>query len=474
MPAREQEPGGNVCMAKFAGQRDDPAETRTHGPAVRVPGGQSAGANAGKKQQETSGDDRMAASLLHTPEGVRDIYNGECARKLAVQEKISGVFHLYGYEDIETPTFEYFDIFNKERGSVTSQEMFKFFDRDNNTLVLRPDMTPAIARCVSKYFSDETMPVRLCYRERTFTNNSSYQGRFKEITQTGVELIGDDKSSADAEMIVMVIEALKAAGLTEFQVEVGQVEFFRGLMEEAGMDRETGERLRELIENKNYFGVEELISGRNLPEALKTVFLRLPELFGTLEQLGQVKTMVQNRRSLEAIERLEKVQAILESYGVAEYVSYDLGMLSKYQYYTGIIFKAYTYGTGEYVVTGGRYDKLLVQFGKDVPAIGFAIVIDQLMVAMARQKIVIPVETGDAVVLYDMEAQEQAVKLAMELRQSGKRTILIRKSSKTDLEGYKEYGIRRGYQRLLVAAAGQEVPQEIPLTGCKADGSSAC
>ena len=186
----------------------------------------------------------MAASLLHTPEGVRDIYDRECARKLAIQEKISHIFHLYGYEDIETPTFEYFDIFNKERGSVTSQEMFKFFDRDNNTLVLRPDMTPAIARCVGKYFFEETVPVRLCYRERTFTNNSSYQGRQKEITQTGVELIGDDASTADAEVIAMVIEALKASGLKEFQVELGQVEFFRGLTEEAGMDQETRETLR--------------------------------------------------------------------------------------------------------------------------------------------------------------------------------------------------------------------------------------
>ena len=97
----------------------------------------------------------MNRQLLHTPEGVRDIYSEECARKLALQERIRGVFHLYGYEDIETPVFELFDIFNKERGSVSSSEMFKFFDRDNNTLVLRPDMTPSIARCVAKYYMDE-------------------------------------------------------------------------------------------------------------------------------------------------------------------------------------------------------------------------------------------------------------------------------------------------------------------------------
>lgn len=392
----------------------------------------------------------MAVSLLHTPEGVRDIYNGECARKLALQEKISDIFRLYGYEDIETPTFEYFDIFNKERGSVTSQEMFKFFDRDNNTLVLRPDMTPAMARCVSKYFFDETMPVRLCYRGQTFTNNSSYQGRLKEITQTGVELIGDDASGADAEVIAMVIDSLKAAGLEEFQVEIGQVEFFRGLAEEAGMEEDIQEILRELIENKNYFGVEELVSERDMPESLRTLFLKLPELFGGPELLSQVKSMIHNKRSLAAIERLEKVQAILESYGLADYVSYDLGMLSKYQYYTGIIFKAYTYGTGEYIVTGGRYDKLLVQFGKDVPAVGFAIVIDQLMLAMSRQKIEIRTKSLDTMVLYDVQAQDRAVKMAREFREKQKRTMLVRKSSKLSISQYESYARQKGFQQMLL------------------------
>ncbi len=396
----------------------------------------------------------MTASLLHTPEGVRDLYNGECAAKLAVQDKISQVFHLYGYEDIETPTFEYFDIFNKERGSVTSREMFKFFDRDNNTLVLKPDMTPAIARCVGKYFSEASVPVRLCYRERTFINSSSYQGRPKEITQTGVELIGDSASGADGEMIAMVIDSLKAAGLKEFQVELGQVEFFRGLTEEAGMDRETGETLRDLIENKNYFGVEELLSHQDMPDSLRTVFLRLPELFGSLDQLSQVEAMVKNSRSRKAIERLKKVQTILESYGLADYVSYDLGMLSKYQYYTGIIFKAYTYGTGEYIVTGGRYDKLLVQFGKDVPAVGFAIVIDQLMLAMSRQKLGTETEPLHTLVLYEARNQHEAVALAKELRGQRKRTVLLRRSPGTSLKEYQHYAEDKGFLNMICVEEG--------------------
>ena len=391
----------------------------------------------------------MAVELFHTPEGVRDLYDKECARKLAVEERISQVFHLYGYDDVETPTFEFFDIFNKERGSVSSREMFKFFDRDNNTLVLKPDVTPAIARCVAKYFMEEKVPVRLCYRERTFTNNTSYQGRLKEITQTGVELIGDDSVGADAEMIAMVIDSLKASGLKEFQVEVGQMEFFRGLVEEAGMDGEIQETLRELIENKNYFGVEELVSERNLPKMLKELFLRLPELFGTLEEIKKVKAMVQNERSLQAIERLEKVQAALEVYGMEEYVSYDLGMLSKYQYYTGIIFKAYTYGTGEYIVTGGRYDKLLVQFGKDVPAVGFAIVVDQLMMAMDRQGIEVEIRAPEVMVLYEEGEQDRAVKEALKLRKGKMRTVLIKRDPNVSAEEYKEYGERRGVQKIL-------------------------
>lgn len=386
----------------------------------------------------------MAVSLLHTPEGVRDIYDRECARKLATQEKISEIFHLNGYQDIETPTFEFFDIFNKERGSVVSQEMFKFFDRDNNTLVLRPDMTPAIARCVAKYFMDETMPVRLCYLERTFINNTSYQGRLKEVTQTGVELIGEESADADAEIVAMVIQALKNAGLKEFQVELGQVEFFRGLAEEAGMDEETQETLRELIENKNHFGVEALVSEWNMPEHLREVFQRLPELFGSYELLGELKSMVTNERSRKAIERLEQVQSILEHYGLSGYVSYDLGMVSKYKYYTGIIFKAYTYGTGEYVVTGGRYDKLLEQFGKDTAAIGFAIVIDQLMLALSRQQVEIPVKGTEMLLLYQEESRKAAVELAGKMREDQIRTILMKVSDDKPFTEYLDYAARNG------------------------------
>lgn len=266
----------------------------------------------------------MTKQLIHTPEGVRDIYAAECRQKLKVQKKILHTLYAYGYQHMETPSFEFFDIFNEERGSVSSREMFKFFDRENNTLVLKPDMTPAIARCVAKYFSEETMPVRLCYLERTFTNNSSYQGRLKESTQTGAEMIGDDSSDADAEMIAMVIDCLRAVGLKEFQVELGQIEFFRGLVEEAGIDEDTQIQLQELIENKNFFGVEELLRAHPMDAQLREVFLHLPKLFGSIEQVRTARSLTENPRARFAIERLEKVHQILENYGLSEYVSLSL------------------------------------------------------------------------------------------------------------------------------------------------------
>lgn len=391
----------------------------------------------------------MANKLLHTPDGVRDIYGVECTRKAAIQNRILEIFHLYGYQDIETPTFEFFDIFHESRGSVKAREMFKFFDRDNHTLVLRPDETPAIARCVTKYFTEEDMPLRLCYLERTFINNTSYQGRLKEAAQTGVELIGDDSSDADAEILAMVIRALKAAGLTEFQVELGEVDFFRGLLEEAGMDEEMEEKLRELIENKNYFGVEELVMEQPIPQELKDAFLKLPELFGSLEDIQAAREFTKNPRALRAIDRLEEVNRILEYYDLSEYVSYDLGMLSQYQYYTGIIFKAYTYGTGDYIVNGGRYDKLLVQFGKDAPAVGFGISVDDLMLALSRQKIDTPVRVVNTMILFEPESREQAIQLAKHFRDTSMPVQLQLKKADKTLEAYKAYAGRTTITNLL-------------------------
>lgn len=384
----------------------------------------------------------MKNKLLHTPDGVRDIYNEECEKKLILQEKLQGVLKLYGYRSIQTPTFEFFDIFSSERGTIPSKDMYKFFDRDGETLVLRPDFTPSIARSAAKYYVDEDMPIRLCYMGNTFINNSSYQGRLKETTQLGAELIGDDTVSADAEMIALVVDILKKSGLTEFQVEIGQVDFFKGLLEEAGIGEETEETLRELISKKNFFGVEELVSEQNISDELKNTFLKLPELFGSIDKLEEARTLTSNERALRAIDRLEELYEVLKDYGMDKYISFDLGMLSKYKYYTGIILRAYTYGTGEPLVTGGRYDNLLKQFGKNAASIGFAVVIDQLMLALSGQKIAIPVEHSNTLILYKKPEQKLAIQLTNHFRSTGVNIELILMDEKKTLDDYKAFAKR--------------------------------
>ena len=379
----------------------------------------------------------MNDRLLHTPEGVRDIYNAECEKKKQLEHRLHHRLHLYGFRDIETPVFEFFDIFSKERGSVPSREMYKFFDREGNTLVLRPDMTPSIARCTAKYYREETLPIRFSYKGNTFVNNSSYQGKLKEVTQLGAELINDASVEADAEMLALTVECLLDAGLTRFQVEIGQADFFRGLMEEAGISDEESDELRILIENKNMFGVEEMISGKVMPEGVKEVILKLPELFGTLDQLLYVKDMVKNPRSLKAIECLEQLYAILREYGYEQYITFDLGMLSKFNYYTGIIFRAYTLGTGDAIVNGGRYDALVEQFGKKAPASGMAVIVNQLMLALERQGIAKEPEAKGTLIVYTKKHHSEAIAAAKKLREEDKQVELyLAKDVKEDYEAY--------------------------------------
>ncbi|MCM1568243.1 MAG: ATP phosphoribosyltransferase regulatory subunit [Roseburia sp.] len=329
----------------------------------------------------------MSKRLLHTPEGVRDIYGKEYRKKLMVERQLHDLISGYGYEDIQTPTFEFFDIFSREIGTTPSKELYKFFDKEGNTLVLRPDFTPSIARCAAKYFCEEKEPIRFSYNGNTFINTSNLQGKLKEVTQMGVELINAPSVEADGEMISLVVEALKRSGLTRFQVSIGQVEYFKGLCEEAGLDEETELDLRACISGKNYFAAQELIQERGVGEPYRTILLKVADMFGNMASLDEARALVKNERSLAAVRRLEKLYEVLKLYGVEEHISFDLGMLSKYNYYTGVIFKAYTYGVGNAVVTGGRYDTLLGRFGKAAPAIGFAIVVDDLLEALSRQKV---------------------------------------------------------------------------------------
>lgn len=385
----------------------------------------------------------MRKQLLHTPEGVRDIYNEECEKKLILQEGLYQRLRQYGYRPIQTPAFEFFDIFGREIGTTPSKDLYKFFDREGNTLVLRPDITPSIARCAAKYFGEEDMPIRLCYMGNTFINNSSYQGRLMESTQLGAELLGDPSVDADAEILSMVVSCLQTAGLKDFQISVGHADFFRGLTEAAGLAEEEEEELHRLISNKNFFGVEEFAETLNLAPDLKQLFGMLGNFYNGADELQTAKHYAEAYpRISTAIRRLEALDGILKVYGISRYISFELGIISNYQYYTGIIFSGYTFGSGEPIVKGGRYDKLLTYFGKDSASIGFAFVIDQLMAALSRQKIEIPVEHQTLLIVYQAESRTEAIRIAGEWRAGGRAVELMLRDEAKSEEAYKTYAAR--------------------------------
>lgn len=361
----------------------------------------------------------MIQNLLHTPEGVRDIYGKEYLKKLTIEEKLRSKFLSYGYEDIETPTFEYFDVFSKEIGTTPSKDLYKFFDKEGETLVLRPDFTPSIARCAAKYFMEDLVPLRFCYCGNTFSNTSELQGKLKEVTQLGVECIGDDTVYADAEMIHMVIEALLHTGLTHFQVSIGQVEYFKGLCEEAGLSEDTINALRECISSKNYYAAEDMLYRANVKDELRDQILTTTSMFGNIEALKEAKKSVKNARSIKAIENLENLYEVLSLYGTEQYISFDLSMLSKFNYYTGIIFKVYTYGIGDAIVKGGRYDNLLSHFGKNASAVGFAAVVDDILEALSRQKIEVELPPCKEIMFYNEKNYADVLKEAQKKREEG-------------------------------------------------------
>lgn len=391
----------------------------------------------------------MKADLIHTPEGVRDIYGDEYSKKLQVEGILHEQLERYGYQDIQTPTFEFLEVFGKEIGTTPVKDLFKFCDSDGNLLCLRPDFTPSMARCAAKYFSETRLPLRLSYQGNTFSNTNLLQGKLKENTQMGGELMGDPSVEADGEIISMVVESLLAAGLQDFQVSIGEVDYFRGLCEEWKLSVPQEARIRELVSNKNYLAAKEYLQSEQVAASAIETFSKIEELVGTVEVLQDARQLTRNSTALEAVERLSELYQVLTYYGVEKYVSFDLGMLNSYQYYTGIIFKAYTYGIGDVVVKGGRYDRLLSFFGKNSPAIGFVIVIDDLMQALRRQKIRIPLPENKVWIIYTLESYGEALQKAKKLREEKQRVQLLPKESAWTKADYEKLAEENGVHQVL-------------------------
>ena len=326
------------------------------------------------------------SDLLLTPEGVRDIIPSDFKRKLEIEDKLLGVIKDSGFMHMQTPSFEYFDVFSNDIGTTPSSMLYKFYDKEGNTLVLRPDFTPAMARAFSKLYFNENGPVKLCYCGSTFVNGTELNGDLKESTQIGAELYNDDSCEADAAMISLVVKCMKAAGFNDFLVSIGNGNFFRGLCEELGIKERDEHELRQLISARNYFRAKEKLAALNVNEEFASLIVNISDTYTTKESLIELKSRTSSPMCTEALTRLVGIVDLLDKEGFGKYISIDLGLLNKYEYYTGVLFRAYTFGFGDAIMKGGRYDNLVMQFGKDAPAIGFGIAVDDLLEALSTQE----------------------------------------------------------------------------------------
>lgn len=324
----------------------------------------------------------MSNWKLHTPNGVNDILPDECAVKKDIEATIWSVFSSFGYKEVETPSFEYYDCYNGIGGQLSQENMFKFFDEQGRILALRPDFTTSIARMAATKAANAPSPQRYLYTGSVFRVEQTQGARQREFTQSGIELIGSYSPAADAEVIAAAMEAICAVGIEEFSMEIGQIAFFNGLAEQTGLDEDSIEKLRARIDSKDSVGIKAITDGLNIDESIKNIIIDLPYLFGGEEVFEKAYVDGLNETSKVALDNLKRIYELLCLYGFEKYVSIDLGMLESIDYYTGSIFKCYTHGVGFPICAGGRYDNLMSQFGSPKGAVGAAIGVNRLIAVL--------------------------------------------------------------------------------------------
>lgn len=319
------------------------------------------------------------------PAGTRDFLPGEAKKRRMLENRLAELFEAQGFEEVITPTLEFFETMAVEIGEELENQLYRLFDRDGRLLVLRPDMTTPIARLVATRMRHQRLPLRLFYLANVFRYESPQAGRMREFGQAGIELIGQRESSADAEVIALAVNALRCSGLEDFQLSLGQIPVFNSIIEEVKLSESAVRIIKAAIARKDLVGLEQALDQHRVTSAQKELILELSDLQGGREIIGKARAMVHSSYARENLDQLEETFAHLSDLGVEDAVQLDLGLLRGFDYYTGIVFEGYTTDLGFTICGGGRYDNLLGKFGFPCPAIGFALGLDRLLLALSNR-----------------------------------------------------------------------------------------
>ena len=354
------------------------------------------------------------------PKGARIYLPDEARRKRYVEARLFDVFGRWGYREIVTPTFEFFDVLSVGTDPGVQEDMFKLVDRETGRLLaLRADITPQIARIVATRMREEPKPIRLGYVTNVFRYDEPQLAHYREFYQAGVELIGLDKPEAEVEILAMTIEGLSALGLRRFQIDVGHPDFFRGLMEETAATDEQARDIRAALGRKDLAALEKQVGELGAPAPVAEALLELPTLVGRAEVLERAAVFARTPRAERALANLTEVYRLLGIYGLADTVLLDLGEVRGFDYYSGMYFETYVADFGASVAAGGRYDQMLGRFGYQCPAVGFAFDVARALSVMEAQGVVVPLPGPDFFIVDSTRDKTAALSLARRLRDLG-------------------------------------------------------
>ncbi|MFA9381360.1 MAG: ATP phosphoribosyltransferase regulatory subunit [Acetanaerobacterium sp.] len=355
-----------------------------------------------------------------TPEGIRDLLFEECVARRTYEKILRQLFLGRGYNEVVTAGLEYYDVFSEDNRHFPQEGMYKLTDNHGRLLVCRPDSTAPIARLVATRLKDEPLPIRLFYNQDVYQMTKSLSGRSNEVVQMGIELIGSGTRRADLEVITTALDALMACNSSDFRLEIGHIGFFNALSKSLPVGDDIHEEIRTFVETKNYAALNDLLDKIGDAKALPAL-RRLPSLCGGVEVIEEAMELFEDPETTEILGYLKDVYNELATHGLGEKVIIDLGLVHRREYYTGVVFRGYIQGYGEQVLSGGRYDSLLADFGRAMPAIGFAADISAIIEALARGGKTASRRSADALVYADARYQMKGLALMQELISKGLR-----------------------------------------------------
>lgn len=383
---------------------------------------------------------------LITPEGTKDLLFEESMVRREIENNLHEIFKKSGYCEFITPGLEFYDVFNLNSSYFPQENLYKLTDSKGRLLVLRPDSTMPIARAVATRLKDATLPLRIFYNQNVYRTEPSLKGRSVEIGQTGIELIGSQMKTADLEVISMAAAALKACGLN-FSLEIGNIGVFKELVSRLEVSEREKEYIRQLIETKNFPALNDMldsIGSGNVTEALK----KLPALFGGEEVFEKAKKVMPDEKITDILDEFKEIyKDVSDICGKDIEITVDLGLVNKTDYYTGLIIKGYLQGHGDEVLSGGRYNKLISEFGYDIPAVGFAVNVDAIAKVASKNANEIKVPVPDAIVYAEPGYEVSALKLAQKLRNKGE---IVENALFDDLDLVRDYAKEKKISRIIV------------------------